>query len=149
MANSTLFMGLVLGGGVVALALAQWMTIYMAVATVAYLLMVSGLIWRQRRGLHVALMSMAMFTDLSLVLLLEWQRSAIDQALSFAMSPLQQAHIGFSTLALLGYFPTLILGVLLYRNPGRRPHLRPWHLRLGVASFAFRSLGFLFMFSLL
>ncbi len=129
--------------------LSYWLSFYMALASGAYFLMLSGVVLRRERTLHMALMLTAIFTDLSLVLVLELQRSAIETALSMAMSPLQQAHIFCSSLALLLYFPVVILGVKSFFASVSRGKYRAWHMRLGLLALTFRSLGFLFMFSLL
>lgn len=123
-------------------------TPYMAVATLSYGLLMVGLLMRRQRTAHVALMSTAIAGDLGLVLLLELQRDAINTAVSFSLSPLQQAHIGVSTIATVLYIPTLYFGILRSRGAldGRG---RARHLTFGLLAFLFRTLGFIFMFSLL
>ena len=74
-------------------------------------------------------------------------RSAIQSALAFSLKLLQQVHIGFSTIALLLYFPVLYLGFRLWRGGGR-PGLRDLHRKLACAALFFRTLGFIFMFSM-
>jgi hypothetical protein len=123
-------------------------TIFMAAATVAYGLLVLGLVFRFNRRLHPVLMLAGMIIDISIVLILEVQRNAIDTALSFSLGPMQQAHIGCSTIALLLYFPTIAMGWKLWKR-GPQPGLRKWHIRVAVASFCFRTLGFLLMLSFL
>lgn len=121
---------------------------FMLAATVSYFLMCSGLLMRSRRQIHGALMSSAIAIDLAIVLTLEVQREAIKTAISFTLSPLQQMHIGASVVATLLYFPMIYLGVLKFLGKSS-PKKDFLHLRLGIATFFFRSLGFLFMFSLL
>lgn len=123
-------------------------TIFMAAATVAYGLLVLGLVFRFNRRVHPVLMLCGMIIDISIVLILEVQRNAIDTALSFTLSLMQQAHIGSSTIALLLYFPTIAMGWKLWKQ-GPRPGLRKWHIRVAIASFCFRTLGFLLMLSFL
>ena len=103
---------------------------------------------RRERTAHVTLMSLGIAGDLGLVLLLEFQRDAINTAVSFSLSPLQQAHIGVSTIATVLYIPTLYFGILRSRGAldGRG---RARHLTFGLLAFLFRTLGFIFMFSLL
>jgi hypothetical protein len=84
--------------------------------------------------------------DLVLVLVLEAGRGAIAEALSFEMSLPQQLHILFSTLALVAYFPLIVLGAQVFRGSSR------WtttHRSLGIVAIGLRTLGFLLMFSLL
>lgn len=118
---------------------------YMIWATIAYFLMVTGVVLRKRRPIHVRLMLTAIAMDLCLVGLLEVKRDAVAKALEFSMGPLQQMHIGFSTVAVALYLPVLSLGIMRLRGVGPLD----WHIRLGLAAFIFRTLGFLFMFSLL
>jgi hypothetical protein len=130
------------------LAIAALTTPYMGAASFAYFLMVAGLAFRLRhRLLHRRLMFSAMGIDLSLVLLLELQRSAIGTVIALEMGSWQFAHVLFSTLALLLYGPMIYLGKALWSR--ETPGLRTWHKRVGIAAFTFRTLGFVLMFSLL
>lgn len=123
-------------------------TPYMAAATVAYGLMNVGLVNRRTPKIHARLMGSAIAIDLGIVLTLEVQRHAINTAIGFTLSPLQQAHIGMSSLATLLYFPVAILG--WRRLHGRlSDNGRRWHLRLGLLAYIFRTLGFVLMFALL
>jgi hypothetical protein len=120
---------------------------YMAVATVAYALLWTGLLLRKNRRIHVPLMATGIFLDLLIVAILEFERNAIKTAISFTLSPLQQAHVLVSSVALVLYFPTIYFGLRRFLNRG---DLRERELHLGFAksAFVFRSLGFLLMFSL-
>ena len=124
-------------------------TPYMAIATTAYSAMVWGVFFRREKRLHVALMHLAILLDISLVGLLELQRSAIATAVSFSLNPLQQGHIAASTLALVLYFPILGLGWALYRGRRPEPGFRALHIRIGYAAFALRTIGFILMFAML
>lgn len=130
-------------------AIACFATPYMLCASIAYCLMVTGLINLKQRRRHAALMSTAIALDVGLVLVLELQRDAINTAVSLSLSPLQMAHVGSSSVATLLYFPVLFLGFQRLFKPSAPLWMRTWHIRLGVAAFVFRSLGFVFMFSLL
>ena len=123
------------------------MTINMWIATTAWLLLVAGYLRRRDRRLHVRLMVSGIVLDILLVLYLQVTRSAIQSALAFSLKILQQVHIGFSTVALLLYFPVLYLGVRLVRGE-KTPGLRERHMRVALAALAFRTLGFIFMFSM-
>jgi len=123
-------------------------TNYMAAAGFSYLLFILGLIFRKTRRFHVRLMATGMILDVSLVLILELGRSAIDTALSGKLSLVQHSHIAFSTFAVVFYIPTFIYG--LKRLKGSKvPAHRVWHIRMALTAFTFRSLGFVTMFSLL
>ena len=128
---------------------AKFATVFMTLATIAYFSLVTGLLLRKSRIIHARLMRFGILLDISIVLLLQIQRHAVQTALKFSLSPLQQAHIGASLVATLLYFPILYLGWTLLKNPRRSKELRPLHIRLGVTAFIFRSAGFLLMFSLL
>ena len=124
-------------------------TPYMLAATISYSFLVLGLLLRQNIKAHPWFMLSAIILDLGLVLTLEFQRSAIKTAASFTLSPLQQAHIGTSTLATALYIPVLYLGFRRWRGSLADPASKMWHIRLGIAAFIFRTAGFLLMFTLL
>jgi hypothetical protein len=85
---------------------------------------------------------------LGIVLTLEYQRQAIDTALAFSMSPLQQAHIAASSVATALYIPVLWLGWHLLKGTPTAARRR-WHRRLAIPAFIFRTIGFILMFALL
>ena len=124
-------------------------TIYMGVATLAYLLMVCGLMKRKEPEVHRVFMGAAMFIDVSLVLILELQRSAVNTAVTEAMNGMQYTHIVASTAAVVLYFPLIYLGISNYRNKNSKLSRRKAHKRLGITAFIFRTIGFLTMFSLI
>ncbi len=124
------------------------MTANMYMATAAWLFLFAGLCYRRHREVHVPLMLTAIFMDTALVLWLQWQRQAIQTAFAFTLSPLQQAHVGVSTLALCFYAPVVWLGCRLYKQPGDS-ELRMRHRRLAIAAFCLRTAGFVLMFSML
>lgn len=118
-------------------------------ASFAFLLLLLGFsVRRSRRDLHVGLMCGGMGLDLIIVLLLEFGRDAVGTALANGLTTWQQIHVGASTLAVLFYVPVFALGFLRWRNPAAPAHFRKWHLRLGYCALACRSVGFLFMFSI-
>lgn len=123
-------------------------TPYMGLATLSYGFMNIGLMNLRNREFHVRYMNSAIAIDIALVLALELQRDAIQTALSFSLSPLQQAHIAMSAIATVLYIPIMILGWRLYLGKLSSSG-RLWHRRLGIIGYVFRSLGFLLMFSLL
>jgi len=123
-------------------------TPYMAAATTAYGLLTLGLYFRKQRSLHARLMGAAIGTDLAVLLVVELQRDAIKTAASLSLSGWQQAHIAFSTLAVVSYIPVAVLGVSYLLNRGAAKG-RKWHMRLGVLAYACRTLGFILMFAML
>lgn len=92
-------------------------------------------------------MFVGILTDLIIVLVLQVSREAVQTAMEFSLSPLQQAHVFSSSVAVLLYFPVIALGLLRYKNIYGKG-VRLAHIRLGLLAFIFRSLGFIFMFSL-
>jgi hypothetical protein len=121
---------------------------YMGAASFAYFLMVLGLRYRRESRLaHRKLMFSAMGIDLSLVLLLEIQRNAIETVAAFDLTAWQFSHVLASTLAVTLYLPMIILGKKLWEREDAR--IRLWHKRIGITAFVLRSAGFLLMFSLL
>jgi hypothetical protein len=129
------------------------MTPAMMVATFAYGLLIIAVSMRKKnRDIHARLAASAILMDLCLVLVLQVQRHAIQTAVSFTLSPLQQSHVIASTIATLFYFPTLYYGSSLYRRrvpKGAHAEYRKKHLLAAKAAFFFRTLGFILMFSLL
>lgn len=122
-------------------------TPYMLLATLSYFLLAAGLALRKVRRLHAAFMLTAITADLLIVLILQIQRNAIQTAVSFSLTPLQQFHVGFSVVATFLYFPVLFLGIFLLKKPHEA--LRLLHIRLALTAFTFRTLGFITMFTLL
>lgn len=123
------------------------MTTNMYIATLAWFLLTIGLVLRKQTVLHVCLMLLGIWMDITLVLYLQVTRSAVQTALSFELSLLEQVHIGLSTVALILYLPVMVLGLWLIK--GSAPDWRRWHLRVGLLAYCFRTGGFCFMFSML
>ena len=121
-------------------------TIYMSIATINYFSMLAGFLIRKQNNVsHIKLMSFCMVSDLILVLILEFQRHAIEKAASFTLNPIQQLHILHSTIALLCYFFVIWFGIKLKTQS----KFRIPHRRLGYTTFYFRTVGFILMFSML
>ena len=133
--------------GIIALILCSYFgTIFMCIATVNYFLILIGFLFRiSNRRLHVSLITLGILSDLILVLTLEFQRDAIATAMSFKLSPLNQAHILCSTLATILYFPMVYTGIMIIKQRASRV----WHKRFGYMVIIFRSMGFILMFSML
>ncbi len=117
----------------------------MCVATIAWLSLTMGYLNRRKRQTHIRLMLLGIGTDILLVLYLQVTRSAVQTALKFELSVSEQAHIWFSSSALVLYFPILYLGYRLIQGDRSR---RAMHVRLGVTALILRTIGFLFMFSM-
>ena len=138
------------GAAISLMILAQTVTFYMWLASLAYACILMGFVVRQtNRRLHVSLMSVGITMDLLLVLILEFQRHAVATALEFSLNPIQQTHVVVSSFATLLYFPIVVLGFISYQNASPSLKIRKWHMRFGIAAFIFRTLGFLLMFSML
>ena len=78
---------------------------------------------------------------------LQLTREAIQTATSFVLGPLQMIHILFSTLALLLYIPTTILGFKIYRGKEEET-TRENHKKYAILALFSRTIGLLFMFSM-
>ncbi|RMG41622.1 MAG: hypothetical protein D6719_08225 [Candidatus Dadabacteria bacterium] len=122
------------------------MTIEMLIGTASWLIMVLGYYQRKHRRSHIMLMLTAIFSDLGLVIFLQITRKASQTALEFSLPLLQQLHILFSLLAVISYIPVLLLGAALIRG---KTGLLPYHRVVGMATLILRTLGFVFMFSML
>lgn len=122
------------------------------IATLNFFLLLSGFTLRHRnRNAHAVLMSLGVFSDLSLVLALQIQRDAIQTAAAFKLSALNQAHIFTSTAATVLYIPMVVIGISLFRAKTRTPNSRKQtlHRRIGWTVLVLRTLGFFLMFSML
>lgn len=86
--------------------------------------------------------------DITLVLYLQFTRSAIQKAIGPGLELLHRLHIVFSTVALLLYFPILYYGFKLLRE-GSSPEIVAKHKRVALPALIFRTIGFGLMFSLL
>ena len=122
-------------------------------ATCAWALLVIGYLFRKNTRIHIPLMLTGIGMDFALVLCLQVTRSALETALEFSLSPLQQIHIGFSTLALIFYFPTLFFGYRLIQARKNNHHekkarLRKCHILFAIGALISRTAGFFFMFSM-
>lgn len=127
---------------------AKLTTPYMATATVAYVALLTGVLMRSKRKIHVPLMVAGVMLDFALVLILQFKRSAIQTAIGGTLTPLQQTHIAFSSTALALYVPAMVLGAKALSGAAD-PHKRPPHAYLGRLAFFFRTCGFILMFSML
>ena len=123
------------------------MTLYMWIATAAWLLLILGYVNQHDRQRHVPAVLLGITVDLALVLYLQVTRNAIGTAVQFKLGILEQGHIIASTIALVLYFPVLGLGFMLLRSIDRAD-IRLIHRRVATTALAFRTLGFLLMFSM-
>lgn len=125
---------------------------YMMIATLNLFLLLIGFTYRHRsKNIHAALMALGMLSDFSLVLTLQLQRNAIQTALGFKLSALNQAHIFSSTIATVLYVPMIMIGISLYQQKTATPNSlkQKLHRRIGWTVLILRSLGFFLMFSML
>ena len=117
------------------------------VAALSYAILVSGLLLRKNRRIHPILMSLGISLDLVLVVTLQIQRQVIQDTMTETYTAFQWGHIIASIVAVVLYIPVLILGVRQVLQRGG-PAGRRWHIRVALSAFAFRSTGFVLMFSM-
>ncbi len=122
------------------------MTPNMFVASFAWLALLLGFVFRRKRLLHVVLMHTGILLDIALVVYLQIARNALQTAMSFSLSLLEQLHILFSLAAFSLYFPVLYFGWKLFRGDET---VRTLHRTLAVLALMCRTLGFVLMFSML
>ena len=114
-------------------------------ATLSFGLLSLGLFQRKVRSTHATLMVAGIVLDLALVVLLQISRDAIHTAVGPTLNDLQRIHVGASTAATFLYLPVLFLGAAnLFQRGGSV--VRRWHVRLAIPAYAFRAIGFIFMF---
>lgn len=138
-------------GMLVSVGLVCWLTTpYMGVATASYLLMLWGLQYRKTHvNFHAAVMSVAMLSDIILVLLLEAQRAAVETVVREALTEWQRVHVFSSLSAMLLYIPAFSLGYILLKKPELKVKYLSSHKRIAIVTLILRSIGFLTMFSML
>lgn len=129
----------------VALVIAFVASPYMGVSSLAYFLMIYGLIRRKERIAHSRLMKAAMLLDFSMVLFLELTRNATGTAMHEILNSTQLTHVACSTTIVLLYVPIYVMGSKLLANQFT-PWRRRWHIRIGLIAFVLRSIGFVTMF---
>ncbi len=120
---------------------------YKGIATLSYLCLLVGVVHRKNRNVHVGLMSSGMTIDVLLVLVLEFQRSAIATSAGGSLNSYQLAHVIVSTLAVLVYLPTANLGYRRWKGTLAQEK-NVLHLRFGVLAFVLRTIGYVLMFSM-
>lgn len=123
------------------------MTIYMYIALMAWLCLAFGFAKRKDRSVHIPFVLLGITLDFLLVLYLQVTRDAVGTALQFKLNIFQQIHIGFSTAALLLYFPVLYLGFRLVKRIAT-PAQRALHIKIAITALILRTFGVLFMFSM-
>ena len=116
-----------------------------ALATLAWLLLVAGWAARRNRRVHVPLVLAGIALDLALVGYLEFSRHVIEKTVSEQFSAMRWAHIATSTIAVVLYIPTLILGFRLLR--GGDFVVRRRHAAVAVTALAMRTVGFICMWA--
>ena len=114
---------------------------FKVLATLAWSLLALGWTQRARRRVHVPLVLGGIAVDLTIVALLEFNRGVVGMAFTGTWSLVEVAHIGFSSLAVLLYLPTLVLGFRLLRDLGN-VGLRTAHRRVATAALVSRTVGF-------
>lgn len=123
------------------------MTIYMYIATLAWLSILYGYIKRGQRRIHVPFVLTGISMDILLVLYLEVTRDAVATAMEFSLTFWEQIHILFSTIALLCYFPVMYYGFMILFG-SKREGIKNKHKLIATTALVFRTLGFFFMFSM-
>lgn len=122
----------------------------MAIATLAYVLLVAGLFVRKtHRNLHVALMGAGIAIDWTVVGVLQFQRDAVQTVIEDSLSLFQTFHAATSAVAAAFYIPTVIIGILLLARPDLKVGWLGRHRFIALTAFVFRSLGYVTMFSML
>lgn len=123
-------------------------TPYMAISSLAYSFFIWGIYFRKKKKIHAALMSTGMFMDIAMVLILELSRGAMDTVFGGTLDTFPILHVACSSLSLFAYIPVIFLGYGMYFGWISRRRLT-LHVYLGLLAFTLRTLGYIFMFSLL
>jgi hypothetical protein len=86
--------------------------------------------------------------DLFLVITLELTRGAIETTLFKPLLWTQYVHISASLIAVILYFFQISFGLKLRKSLSDEQY-RKMHKRIGLSCFAFRSIGFIFVYSMI
>lgn len=95
-------------------------------STLVLILIFFGVMNARKTRIHIPVMTVAFLVDLALVLYIELNRGAIEQAVE-GVGGLLLFHILVSTMVLVLYIVLIALGLRVYRD---KPQLIVWHRRL-------------------
>ncbi|MHC4063129.1 MAG: hypothetical protein ACYSUI_01305 [Planctomycetota bacterium] len=90
-------------------------------SVVVCVLLITGVLVRRRRSLHIPLMAGAIAIDLGIVLIIELGRGALQQAQA-KMGLLIVVHIAISVAVLVGYAIQVVTGIRKLRGRPSRVH---------------------------
>ena len=130
-------------------------TFPMGLAAFSWLVLTGGVFLDLSRKAHAFWMGLGVLLDVSLVLVLQVSRNAVQTAVSPGLTDIQMMHIGSSLGAVLFYMPAVYIGLKVLRfdrATGDRSGLkrsRQVHQWVGRFAYLLRSIGFFMMFSML
>jgi len=101
---------------------------YKLISTISVCLLIIGLYFRFNRRVHIPLMGTAAFIDLILVVVLETQRSVMNQVVRDELSGSLQMHLPFAITTGIMYVPLIIFGIRLAKGAEQ---IRVWHRYTG------------------
>jgi len=128
---------------------ATFLTVPMGVASFAWLILTGGIFLDLNRLAHARWMLAGVLLDIALVLVLQFQRGAVQTAVARTLSEVQQLHIVASLGAVLLYLPAIALGRKIFRNSQTPEGKRDLHRNVGRVAYLLRTLGYFLMFSML
>ncbi len=120
---------------------------YELIATLAFVLIFVGAGLCRRRWVHVPLVSLGIVIDLTMVVILEFQRDVIGQVIGETFHWMSLVHIGSSSLAVLAYLPTIWFGVAILRGGATKATWKR-HKSVAIVALVLRTIGFAFMWTL-
>ena len=113
----------------------------------------AGLYFRKRMSLHIPLMLTAFAIDLSLVLVIEFQRMAVEKVVAHVASGTNYFlifHAGISLLVLVCYVLLTWTGSKAYKGmkagSGKPREIYAWHKKLALAFIVLRLINYVTSF---
>ena len=122
-------------------------------SSLVLVIIAAGLYFRKRMSLHIPLMITAFVIDLSLVLVIEFQRMAVEKVIGHVAAGTDYFlifHAGISLLVLVCYSLLIWTGSKVYKGmkagTGKPRDIYDWHKKLAVAFIILRLINYVTSF---
>lgn len=115
-------------------------------AVIAYILLACGLCVRKNRNLHAILMTAGVSLDFLIVISLQIAKHVMNTVSHQHLSSILVGHVLTSSIAIVLYIPSLLLGYQIFRHPETSVEFKPGYLKMIYTAFAFRTVGLILMF---
>ncbi len=124
-------------------------------SSLVLLIIATGLYFRKKMSLHIPLMITAFVIDLTLVLVIEIQRAAVEKVVGHVAAGTDYFlifHAAVSLLVLVSYVSLIYTGSKVYKGikagTGKPREIYAWHKKLAAAFIVLRLINYLTSFAL-